>query len=166
MIIARANMAKTPGPGVTEKIRMAAKKARELSIDIRLYPGKFQGILTDKGSSAHDILSAKIDRGRKNLYLRFTDPVTGQKIEKSSGTSKKRDANKRAGEWEAELRSGIVGKVDRLKWPAFREEYQQYVDATLATGTSEKVFTTFNVIEDFMKPDRANRITAQWVTRF
>lgn len=119
------------------------------------------------GRHAHDDINViVIDRGRKNLYLRYTDPVTGQKIEKSARTNKKREAIKRAGEWQSELLSGIPGKAERLKWAAFCETYQEQVDSTLATGTAAKVFNTFNVINDLIKPDRVNRITSQWVTRF
>ncbi|MEO2029737.1 MAG: phage integrase SAM-like domain-containing protein, partial [Fuerstiella sp.] len=49
---------------------------------------------------------------------------------------------------------------------AFREAYQEHVDATLAEKTGELVFSSFNVIQDRMNPDKLNRITAQWVTRF
>jgi integrase len=107
-----------------------------------------------------------VDRGRKYLYLRYTDPVTGQKIEKSSGTAKKREAIKAAGEWQSELQSGVAGRESRLKWEAFTEAYQQHVEATLSEGTSDKVFGMFSVVGQLMKPDRVNRITAQWVTTF
>lgn len=107
-----------------------------------------------------------VDRGRKYLYLRYTDPVTGQKIEKSSGTSKKREATKAAGEWQTELRNGIAAIRSRVTWAAFREAYQEHVDTTLAEKTGELVFSSFNVIENHMRPDKLNRITAQWVTRF
>ena len=32
-----------------------------------------------------------IDRGRKNLYLRYTDPLTEKNAEKSAGTSSQPD---------------------------------------------------------------------------
>ena len=107
-----------------------------------------------------------IDRGRKNLYLRYSDPVTGQKIEKSARTSKKREAVKAAGEWESELKNGVAANSSRVTWKAFRDAYQEHVDATLSKNTGSLVFTSFNVADDHMKPDRLNRITAQWVTKF
>jgi len=33
-----------------------------------------------------------IDRGRKNLYLRYTDPLTEKNVEKSAGTASRRRA--------------------------------------------------------------------------
>lgn len=107
-----------------------------------------------------------INRGRKNWYLRYTDPVTGQDVEKSSRTSKKREAVKAAGEWESELRNGIAANRSRLTWNAFREAYQDHVDATLSKNTSSLVFSSFNAVDAHLKPDRLNRITAQWVTKF
>jgi integrase len=53
-----------------------------------------------------------------------------------------------------------------VTWKAFRDAYQEHVDATLSKNTGSLVFTSFNVADDHMKPDRLNRITAQWVTKF
>jgi len=107
-----------------------------------------------------------VDRGRKNLYLRYTDPVTGQKVEKSSGTPKKKEAVKKAGEWQTELANGIVGKSTRLRWNAFREAYEDHVAATLSKRTTDTVFSSFNVIQDTMKPAHVRQITTEWITKF
>ena len=107
-----------------------------------------------------------IRKGRKNLYLRYTDPVTGQKVEKSAGTSSKREAVKAAGRWQSELEKGQAVSSNRLRWDAFREAYLDHVESTLAPKTSERTLTTFNMIERVMKPDSVRRITAQWITRF
>ena len=107
-----------------------------------------------------------VNRGRRYLYLRDTDPVTGQKVERSSGTASKREATKRAGEWQAELRSGTAGKSSRIRWDAFREAYEDHVATTLAEKSSQLVFSSFNVIERTMRPDNIRRITTAWVTTF
>lgn len=105
-------------------------------------------------------------KDRKNLCLRYTDPVTGQKVEKSAGTAKEREAVKRAGEWETELRNGIAAVHSNLRWDAFREAYQNHVDTTLADGSADKVATMFSVVKLRMNPDKITRITTQWITRF
>lgn len=105
-------------------------------------------------------------KDRKNLCLRYTDPVTGQKVEKSAGTAKEREAVKRAGEWETELRNGIAAVQSNLKWDAFQEAYQNHADTTLADGSADKVATMFNVVKQRMNPDKITRVTTQWVTRF
>lgn len=107
-----------------------------------------------------------VDRGRKYLYLRYTDPVTGQRVEKSARTAKKKEAMKRAGEWQTELRNGLVSQSHSIKWCVFRERYEDHVEATLAESTHAKVSGTFNLVEDLMKPDTVNRITAQWIISF
>ena len=104
-----------------------------------------------------------IRKGRKYLYLRYTDPVTGQKVEKSAGTSSKREAVKAAGRWQSELEKGQAVSSNRLRWDALREAYLDHVESTLAPKTSERTLTTFNMIERVMKPDSVRRITAQWI---
>ena len=113
-----------------------------------------------------DINVIVVDRGRKYLYLRYTDPVTGQKLEKSSGTAKKREAIKAAGEWQAELRSGKRKNNSQMPWSEFREDFfENYIDH-LSSGYGDNVSATFNVVEDTMNPDRLNRITTEWLKRF
>jgi integrase len=116
------------------------------------------------------IMSAEINvivvtRKGRNFYLRYTDPVTGQKVEKSSGTKNRREATKRAGQWQTDLENGVVARDNRLSWSVFRDAYQDYAHSSLAEKTAAKTLSVFNVIEDTMKPDRVNRITPQWVTR-
>ena len=47
------------------------------------------------------------DYGRKSLYMRYQHPVTGRQITRSTGTKKKREAERAAAKWEAELRAGL-----------------------------------------------------------
>ena len=46
------------------------------------------------------------DYGRKSLYMRYRDPLTGKHIAKSTGTSKRKEAEKIAAKWEAEIQEG------------------------------------------------------------
>jgi hypothetical protein len=47
-----------------------------------------------------------INYGRKNLYMRYLDPVTGKQVPKSTGTNKRREAERIAAKWEHDLREG------------------------------------------------------------
>jgi len=107
-----------------------------------------------------------VDRGRKYLYLRYTDPVTGQKVEKSARTTKKKEAMKRAGEWQTELENGIVSSRASLRWESFRDAYENHVDETLSAGTLSKVCNMFNVASQLMSPDSVRRVTPQWISEF
>ena len=41
---------------------------------------------------------------RDNLVMRYRDPFSGKQVQRSTGTTNKRDAGKAAGKWEAELK--------------------------------------------------------------
>ncbi len=45
-------------------------------------------------------------KGRDNFYLRYTDPATGQRVEKCAKTPKRSTADQEAGKWQAELVEG------------------------------------------------------------
>jgi integrase len=114
---------------------------------------------------ADDINVIVVDRGRRFLYLRYTCPVTGDRIEKSSGETSEKEARKRAGEWQAELLAGGGGKTTAT-WEAFREAYESGKVFNLRSGTADKVSCMFNVVESIMKPDSVKRITRPWLTEF
>ena len=40
------------------------------------------------------------------LAMRYTDPITGRRVARSTGTHNRDEANKVAGAWEKELREG------------------------------------------------------------
>lgn len=107
-----------------------------------------------------------IDRRRKNLYLRYTDPITGQDHEKSSGTPKMREALKRAGEWQRELEANGHTSSRVTRWADFRQDFfENYVNHR-SIGYSKNVSSTFNKLEEVMNPDQITRITTAWVKRF
>ena len=107
-----------------------------------------------------------VDRGRKYLYLRYTDPVTGQRIEKSARTTKKKEAMKRAGEWQTELRNGIDAKGRIVTWSEFRDRYEDDCVSQMKDSTAVTVSGVFNNFERVMRPDRVSRINTNWIARF
>ncbi|MBL8818857.1 MAG: site-specific integrase [Planctomyces sp.] len=111
----------------------------------------------------HEINVIVVDRGRRYLYLRYTCPITGERVEKSSGEKSEKEARKKAGQWQAELRAG-GGRSTSTRWTSFRAAYEKGKAPQIRETTSCKIFAMFNVIEDFMKPDDIRRITPQWIT--
>lgn len=106
-----------------------------------------------------------IRRGRRFLYLRYVDPVTGEVHERSSKCAKMKDARKAAAKLAAELAAG--GSVDnRIPWAEFRDLFESQRLAGFSAGYKKAVRATLNAIEIYQKPDRLNRINAQWLTRF
>ena len=104
-------------------------------------------------------------KGRKFFYLRYECPITGERVEKSSGEPTEKEARRRAAEWQAELRAGGGGKVS-VRWEEFRSGYEAATDISLRAGTSSKIASMCNVVETYMKPDTVRRINSQWLTKF
>lgn len=102
---------------------------------------------------------------KKNLHLRYQCPITGERFERSSGETCEKEARKRAGKWEAELRAGGGGKLSFI-WEEFRTAYENATEVSLRIGTASKIAGMFNVVEELMKPDNIKRITPQWLTKF
>ena len=100
---------------------------------------------------------------RENLMLRYIDPVTGKQKHKSAGTPKRSEANKAAGKWEDELRSGVV-QVSKITWAQFRERYESDVLAFAAPATDRKVQGIFDSIERILHPVRLRDVNADRIS--
>ncbi len=55
-----------------------------------------------------------LDKNRKNLYLRYVDPITGKDVTKSAKTKNLKEARKAAGKWESELRAGRYKSASKV----------------------------------------------------
>ena len=60
---------------------------------------------------------------RKNLSLRYDDPIDGKRREKTSGTTNMKAALRAAGEWQAELNANGAASPGLMRWEQFREEF-------------------------------------------
>jgi integrase len=107
-----------------------------------------------------------IDKGRRYLYLRYVDPVTGKPVEKSAKTTKHAEALKEAGKWQDELRTGRYQKPIHLTWEAFRDYYAANCLPSVAASTATTYEATLNVFERTCNPQKLSSITASAVTRF
>ena len=104
--------------------------------------------------------------GRKFLYMRYRDPVSGKTIAKSTGTTIMKEAIKLAAKWEAELQQGRYKPASKVTWKEFRERYESEVLASLATKTESKVSGVFNSVEQLINPDKLAKLTADQLSRF
>ena len=107
-----------------------------------------------------------IDRGRKYFSMRYRDPLTGKQIERSTEKERRKDAEKAAAVWEAELREGRYKPPSKTLWSEFRQRYEDEVVVGLADRTFEKVSSTFNLIEEFVSPEKLAQLTAERISRF
>src|SRR3954451_16420145 len=91
---------------------------------------------------------------RENLVMRYRDPFTGKQVQRSTGTTNKRDAGKAAGKWEAELNEGRYKAQSRMTWDEFQERYHDEKLASLAQATAEAADSAFNHATRIVNPDR------------
>ena len=84
-----------------------------------------------------------------NLTLRYVDPRTGKQVRRSSKTTNRKEARKKAAVWEDELNrnGGRARPSGNISWAEFRLRYENEVVAGLADKTALKVAGVFNVLE-------------------
>ncbi len=103
---------------------------------------------------------------RDNLVMRYRDPFTGRQVQRSTGTTKKRDADKAAGKWEAELNEGRYKAQSRMTWEEFQEQYHDEKLASLAKATGEAADSSFNHATRIIKPERLAELTTARLSEF
>ena len=63
----------------------------------------------------HEIQVNIVSRNnRPHFYMRYKDPVTGKQPERSTGKSNRREAEKVAAKWEAELQEGRYKATSKI----------------------------------------------------
>lgn len=115
---------------------------------------------------ADEINVIVVDRGRKFLYLRYTDPIDGKIHEKSAKTRNMKAAQRAAGEWLAELNSTGLASSGLVRWEQFREDFRENYLSHYSDSYANNVEGSLNVVEELMSPDTLTRITEKWLARF
>jgi integrase len=107
-------------------------------------------------------------KGKKSLYMRYKDPVTGKQIARSTGEPRRKEADRVAAKWEAELREGRYASPLKTTWAELIDKYSIEYLAGLSNGTNTKVESLFSVVEQFMSPGdlRLSQVDARWVSQF
>lgn len=98
---------------------------------------------------------------RPSLVMYYFDPMTGKRITRSTGTGRKKDADKAAGAWQAELRAGKYQPISNITWEAFRDRYESEVAPGMAECTGRMISTAFNSIERVLSPQRLRDLTPE-----
>jgi hypothetical protein len=86
--------------------------------------------------------------------IRYMDPETGKILQKSTRTTKKKDAERQLGEFRADLLNGRYHGPANTSWEAFREKYEGDVLSGLAEKTMKKTDTVLDAIERILKPKK------------
>ncbi|MBA3480324.1 MAG: phage integrase N-terminal SAM-like domain-containing protein, partial [Pirellulales bacterium] len=103
---------------------------------------------------------------RANLVMRYVDPDSGRQVQRSTGTTNERDANRAAAKWEAELREGRYARRQRITWQEFRDQYEANVLDGLKATTAANYSATLNVFTRKCKPGRLAEVTTPKLTAF
>lgn len=103
---------------------------------------------------------------RENFVLRFRDPQTGKLVTKSAETTKRSEADKAAGKWQAELREGRYAKRSRMLWDDFRDYYLTHAIAGLAGSSIMAYESTLNAFEAACSPQKLGDVTTSRITGF
>lgn len=101
---------------------------------------------------------------REHLVLRWRDPVTGKWRCKSSGTSRRREAERAGATLEREILEGQHGPAARMSWPDFRDYHEKHCLSAMKEKSVDAYAAALNVYERFHKPARLSEITAARVT--
>jgi len=107
-----------------------------------------------------------VDYGRANLVMRYLDPMTKRQVSRSTGTANRKEAEKAAAKWEAELNEGRYVPPAKTTWEAFRERYEKEVLPGFARQTWGKVSSVFNTVEEILRPQRLRDLTAGSISRY
>ena len=103
---------------------------------------------------------------RKNLVMRYVDPATGKQVGRTTGTTKRRDAERIGAKWEAELREGRYQKPSKWSWEEFRDYHSEHVLEGMKQNTAQTYETSLRVFESMAKPKRLADVTTGRVTAF
>jgi len=112
------------------------------------------------------VTATRFRKGSNVYYLRWTDPLTGERKAKSAGTTSKREADKAAGKLEVELRSGKYARPARVTWQDFTWRHADEVQPGLAQKTRAQFGTVFNAVERIIRPKRLADLTAARLSAF
>ncbi len=103
---------------------------------------------------------------RKNLVMRYVDPLTNKQVTRSTGTAKKREAERVAAKWEAELQEGRYQKRSRMTWDEFVELHENHVLSSMEPNTIVAYESSLNVFKRLANPKQLSDVTTARMTAF
>ena len=98
--------------------------------------------------------------------MRATGEKTGETELKSTGTSKKREAEKIAAKWEAELQEGRYRKRSRIRWEDFVDRFDESLVGRVKPSTVDSYLDSLPVFSKICRPTGARDLTTARISRF
>lgn len=105
-------------------------------------------------------------KNSKYLYMRYRNTETGEEETRSTGETDRREAERAAAKWEAELEEARYIRPGRTLWVDFRLRYEAEVLQSLSANTDLKAQGVLNAVERLIEPQRLENITAGKLSRF
>lgn len=103
---------------------------------------------------------------RPYFVMRYTDPVTGKRHSRSTNATTRREAERVAAKWEAELQEGRYQASSNISWQEFRERYESEKLASLAQSTADSAATAMNHLERLINPKNLTVLTSTVLSKF
>lgn len=97
---------------------------------------------------------------RRNLVLRYRDPMTGRVFSRSARTANRQLAERAAALWNAELMRGATPKNGNISWNSFRDRYTAEILPSFAAKTRSMIRTVFNSVESLLNPTSLKDLSA------
>ena len=101
-----------------------------------------------------------------NYYLQFLDPASGKKVRKSAQTRQRRDALRKAIEWENEVNAKFGKVVGKMYWDEFRLRLEREKLPTMRDASQRKTITVLDIYEREMRPKYLLDVTPQSLSTF
>jgi len=101
-----------------------------------------------------------------NLLMRYRDPILGKQIARTTGTTKRREAERSAAKWEAELREGRYRKRSRMSWEEFVECYEADGTGGLKPSTVNGYMDSLAAFGRICRPSSVADLTTARITGF
>lgn len=104
--------------------------------------------------------------GRRFWMAYYIDPISGKQKFRSTKTTNKRDADKFAGKWEDELRSGRFKAPSKITWEEFRDRFFDEHCPGLSDFTTAQYNVAFNKFERFTEIRLLRDANAETISTF
>lgn len=104
-------------------------------------------------------------KGRKKFECQWADPITGRLKTKSTGTTKRREAERFAGALEASINSGQHEELTNITWQAAADRYQDEVMSSRAVTTLNKFRTVRKAVEKIIDPKYLRVVSTDQISK-
>lgn len=103
---------------------------------------------------------------RRFFLMYYDDPITGERVHRSTKKTTRGDAIKVAGKWEAELREGRYRPQANITWQDFRERCVDEKLANKSPKTVKSYESAFNQFQRLINPKLLRVVDTAVLSRF